>query len=132
MSLSAFFPLVLLLSTLVQAHIQLSYPLPLRSPLDDTVPWDVKDYSYTNPLLGKGGPYPCKGYIGSPEFRPRDDLRAGQTVHVTTAGTATHNGGCELFLLTLERPRVTAKTQSAASSLPSERDSLSTPARFPS
>lgn len=41
------------------AHLQLSYPYALHSPLDPQTPEENKDYSITSPLLTDGS-YPCK------------------------------------------------------------------------
>lgn len=44
------------------AHMEMSWPYPIRSQLDPAVAIADKDYSYTSPLLADGSNFPCKGY----------------------------------------------------------------------
>lgn len=89
------------LRAIVKAHIQMASPLPFRSPLPGAqTPEEAKDYNNLSPLLSDG-PFPCKGFIGGPEYRARDQWTAGQTVTVTTQGSAVHDGGCRSLQLHL-------------------------------
>ncbi|ADV23556.1 hypothetical protein I315_02683 [Cryptococcus gattii Ru294] len=82
------------------AHLQLSYPYALHSPLDPQTPEENKDYSITSPLL-TDGTYPCKGFINNPasDMYSRATWDAGSTINYTLVGTATHGGGsCQLSM----------------------------------
>ncbi|KAI2956396.1 CAZyme family AA11 [Aspergillus niger] len=82
--------------TYTAAHIQMSDPLPIRSPLNTNS--SIKDYSYTSPLSATGSDFPCKGYAGDP-FDSVAEYTAGQEYAITLAGTATHGGGsCQISL----------------------------------
>lgn len=82
--------------TYTAAHIQMSDPLPIRSPLNTNS--SIKDYSYTSPLSATGSDYPCKGYARDP-FDSVAEYTAGQEYAITLAGTATHGGGsCQVSL----------------------------------
>ena len=50
------------LPILTNAHMEMSWPYPIRSQLDPAVAEAHKDYSYTSPLLQDGSNFPCKGY----------------------------------------------------------------------
>ncbi|GLA67617.1 hypothetical protein AtubIFM54640_011300 [Aspergillus tubingensis] len=82
--------------TYTAAHIQMSDPLPIRSPLNTNS--SIKDYSYASPLSATGSDFPCKGYAGDP-FDSVAEYTAGQEYAITLAGTATHGGGsCQISL----------------------------------
>jgi hypothetical protein len=87
------------------AHMQMSWPYPLHSTFNPKTPESAKDYSMTSPLL-TDGIYPCKGFINSPSGSPYMDSvvtwKAGQTVNVTLAGTATHKGGSCQFSMSYD------------------------------
>jgi len=54
---------VLPLAVPAAAHMQMSYPAPLKSTFNPHA-IEPKDYSMTSPLAGQGpGGYPCKGYL---------------------------------------------------------------------
>ncbi|CAK42338.1 CAZyme family AA11 [Aspergillus niger] len=82
----------------VTAHIQMSNPYPIRSPLDPNGDESKKDYSYTNPLDSDGSDYPCKGYANDP-FRSVASYSPGGTYELDLQGSATHDGGsCQISL----------------------------------
>ena len=81
----------------VSAHMQMSNPLPIRSPLNSD-PASVKDYSYTNPLSSTGSDFPCKGYADD-AFRSMAEYNAGQQYTMDISGGAMHAGGsCQISL----------------------------------
>ncbi|EXJ94373.1 hypothetical protein A1O1_02767 [Capronia coronata CBS 617.96] len=85
----------------IHAHMQLSWPYPLRSPLDPDVPYYEKDYSMTSPLLPDGSDYSCKHY--TKDYADTNVTKAtyvaGGTYDMWLNGTATHDGGsCQLSL----------------------------------
>ncbi|KIW12855.1 hypothetical protein PV08_08042 [Exophiala spinifera] len=91
------------LPLLTNAHMQMSWPYPLRSPLDPDVPYYDKDYSMTSPLLADGSDFSCKHYQFSDTYDQANVIKAtyyaGNTYNMSIAGTAVHNGGsCQLSL----------------------------------
>ncbi|CAG7929276.1 unnamed protein product [Penicillium olsonii] len=86
-----------LLASTVSAHMQLSTPYPIRSPLNKDAKGQ-KDYSYTNPLSSSGSDYPCKGYAKD-DFEAVATWAPGSKQHMELEGSATHDGGsCQLAL----------------------------------
>lgn len=88
--------LLLLLSPLLNAHMQLADPYPLRSPLNPSVRNPPMDY--TSSLLPSGADFPCKGYASDP-FDPVATYQVGKeyTIHLT--GGEPHGGGsCQISL----------------------------------
>ncbi|KAE8142430.1 hypothetical protein BDV38DRAFT_124856 [Aspergillus pseudotamarii] len=86
-----------LLATSVSAHMQMSKPYPIRSPLNKDADGE-KDYSYTNPLSTSGSDYPCKGYANDP-FNSVATYSPGQEYEIELQGSATHGGGsCQIGL----------------------------------
>lgn len=86
-----------LLASTVSAHMQLSKPYPIRSPLNKEGKGE-KDYSYTNPLSTSGSDYPCKGYAKD-DFEAVDTWAPGSSQEMTLEGSAVHDGGsCQLAL----------------------------------
>jgi hypothetical protein len=86
-----------LLATTVSAHMQLSKPYPIRSPLNKDAKGQ-KDYSYTNPLSSSGSDYPCKGYAKD-DFDAVATWQPGSSQEMELEGSATHDGGsCQLAL----------------------------------
>ncbi|KAK5210810.1 hypothetical protein LTR47_001531 [Exophiala xenobiotica] len=86
-----------------QAHMQMSWPYPLKSPLDPDVPYYDKDYSMTSPLLADGSDFSCKHYQYTDTYDNADVIKAtyyaGNTYNMTITGAAPHNGGsCQLSL----------------------------------
>ncbi|CAI7634370.1 unnamed protein product [Penicillium glandicola] len=75
-----------LLATTVSAHMQLSKPYPIRSPLN-TAASGEKDYSYTNPLSTSGSDYPCKGYAND-KFEAVATWQPGSSQEMTLEGSA--------------------------------------------
>lgn len=106
----------LLATGFTAAHMQMSWPYPLRSEFDPENSWDEIDYSMTNPLHQdgmsftlpssreallitiSGSDFPCKGYQNDP-WRATAEYDAGAHYNMTLAGSATHGGGsCQLSL----------------------------------
>ena len=86
-----------LLATTATAHMQMSKPYPIRSPLNKEAK-GKKDYSYTNPLEASGKDYPCKGYAKD-DFESQADYSPGQSYEMELEGSATHDGGsCQIAL----------------------------------
>ncbi|KAJ5469106.1 hypothetical protein N7475_006858 [Penicillium sp. IBT 31633x] len=86
-----------LLASTVSAHMQLSKPYPIRSPLNKEGKGE-KDYSYTNPLSSSGSDYPCKGYAKD-DFQAVATWQPGSSQEMQLEGSATHDGGsCQLAL----------------------------------
>lgn len=86
-----------LLASTATAHMQMSQPYPIRSPLNKDSN-ETKDYSYTNPLNPSGSDYPCKGYANDP-FQSQATYQQGQQYEMKLEGSATHDGGsCQLAL----------------------------------
>ncbi|KAJ5940429.1 hypothetical protein N7516_000597 [Penicillium verrucosum] len=86
-----------LLASTVSAHMQLSNPYPIRSPLNKDAKGQ-KDYSYTNPLSTSGSDYPCKGYADD-DFEAVDTWAPGSSQEMSLEGSAVHDGGsCQLAL----------------------------------
>jgi len=83
-----------------QAHMQMSWPYPFRSPLDPAVPESEKDYSMTSPLLPDGSDFSCKHYQNDTDgYVTKASYTAGNTYNITLAGSATHMGGsCQISL----------------------------------
>lgn len=86
-----------LLATSASAHMQMSKPYPIRSPLNKDSDAQ-KDYSYTNPLQSSGSDYPCKGYAKD-KFDSQATYSQGQEYEMALEGSATHDGGsCQIAL----------------------------------
>ncbi|KAH1354797.1 hypothetical protein KXW28_004200 [Aspergillus fumigatus] len=89
----------LLTASLAAAHMEMSWPYPLRSRFDTQVPEEDIDYSMTSPLNSDGSNFPCKGYQTNTPWRATAQYTAGQTYNMTITGSATHGGGsCQLSL----------------------------------
>lgn len=85
------------LASSAAAHMQLSQPYPIRSPLNKDQK-GKKDYSYTNPLSTSGSDFPCKGYAND-DFQATADYKPGSNYEIKLAGSATHKGGsCQISL----------------------------------
>ncbi|RAL15576.1 uncharacterized protein BO97DRAFT_216441 [Aspergillus homomorphus CBS 101889] len=86
-----------LLASSVSAHVQMSNPFPIRSPLNPDASGN-KDYSYTNPLSSDGHDFPCKGYANDP-FQSVANYSPGGSYSLELQGSATHGGGsCQISL----------------------------------
>ncbi|KAJ5894817.1 hypothetical protein N7495_006508 [Penicillium taxi] len=86
-----------LLASTASAHMQMSKPYPIRSPLN-TASSEQKDYSYNNPLSTSGSDYPCKGYAHD-TFVSQATYQPGSQYTMELSGSATHSGGsCQLAL----------------------------------
>ncbi|OOQ88580.1 hypothetical protein PEBR_12744 [Penicillium brasilianum] len=90
-----------LLATGASAHMQMSKPYPIRSPLNKDSN-EQKDYSYNNPLNPSGADYPCKGYAND-AFQSQASYSPGQTYELELDGSATHSGGSCQLALTYDR-----------------------------
>ncbi|KAK4148505.1 hypothetical protein C8A00DRAFT_47647 [Chaetomidium leptoderma] len=90
-----------LLGTTATAHMQMTYPPPLKSKNNPNAGADV-DYSMTSPLKADGSDFPCKGYLsllGTPAGKPVAAWSAGGTYNFSIAGGAAHGGGsCQAAL----------------------------------
>ncbi|ODM20175.1 hypothetical protein SI65_05163 [Aspergillus cristatus] len=86
-----------ILASSASAHMQMSEPFPIRSPLNKDNN-GKKDYSYTNPLSTDGSDFPCKGYANDP-FNATANYNPGGSYPLKLAGSATHDGGsCQISL----------------------------------
>lgn len=96
-NMKSFAILCFLLASCVSAHMEMSQPYPIRSPLNKNSN-GPKDYSYTSPLSPSGSDFPCKGYANDP-FQSVADYTAGQQYQMTISGGASHGGGsCQISL----------------------------------
>ncbi|KAF2497559.1 hypothetical protein BU16DRAFT_456589, partial [Lophium mytilinum] len=85
--------------SIASAHMQMSWPYPLRSPLDPLNPPEMKDYNMISPLDPSGDDYACKGYQYNTPWRPTASYNPGETYNITIVGGATHGGGsCQISL----------------------------------
>ena len=92
------FALCAFLAATVSAHMQMSSPYPIRSPLNPNGDESKKDYSYTSPLDASGSNFPCKGYQ-TDAFVSVATYTAGSEYGMSLSGSATHGGGsCQLSL----------------------------------
>ncbi len=94
-------PICLFLGWLLSgwAHMEMSYPYPLRSRLDPLTPGDLRDYDNIAPLRPDGSDFPCKNYHGSAPWRPVATYVAGGSYTMSVTGGARHHGGsCQLSL----------------------------------
>ncbi|KAI9754684.1 MAG: hypothetical protein M4579_004589 [Chaenotheca gracillima] len=87
------------LLTVVNAHVEMTWPYPIRSKYDPETPSNLIDYSMTSPLLADGSNYPCKGYNKDEPTHTVITYDAGSTYNISLTGSATHGGGsCQLSL----------------------------------
>ncbi|EAQ86265.1 hypothetical protein CHGG_07518 [Chaetomium globosum CBS 148.51] len=78
------------------AHMQMSYPPPLKSQSNPNTGPSGADYSMTSPLKADGSDFPCKGYLPllhTPQGRAVASWTPGQTYNFTITGGAAHGGG---------------------------------------
>jgi hypothetical protein len=84
------------------AHMEMSYPPPLRSKFNTNVASGAIDYNMVAPLSGDGSNFPCKGYLsdlGTPAGKSVDTWAAGSSHNFTIVGGASHGGGsCQASL----------------------------------
>ncbi|OAL34813.1 hypothetical protein AYO20_06008 [Fonsecaea nubica] len=80
--------------------MQMSWPYPLRSPLDPDISPDEKDYNMISPLFADGSNFPCKNYQNTPDsYVTKATYLAGGTYDMWLNGTVPHDGGsCQLSL----------------------------------
>ncbi|KAI7973938.1 hypothetical protein EIK77_001349 [Talaromyces pinophilus] len=92
------FAICALLAATVSAHMQMSNPYPIRSPLNPNGDEGKKDYSYTSPLDKSGSNFPCKGYQND-AFVSVATYTPGSQYDLSLSGSATHGGGsCQISL----------------------------------
>ncbi len=91
-----------LLGTPTTAHMQLTYPPPLRSKSNPNTPTANIDYSMTSPLKTDGSDFPCKGYLSllnTPQGQAVASWSASGRYNFTVSGGAAHGGGsCQAAL----------------------------------
>ncbi|KAI9747902.1 MAG: hypothetical protein M1835_001942, partial [Candelina submexicana] len=92
-------PPIFLFLTQGTAHMQLSWPLPLRSKFDSQTPSALIDYNMVAPLLADGSDYPCKNYQRDTPLHSVITYTTGSSYNMSVAGGATHDGGsCQISL----------------------------------
>ncbi len=89
-------------SQLASAHMEISFPPPLRSRFNTLADPATIDYTNTAPLAASGANYPCKGYqvdIGTASGASVATFNAGGSYEFTVVGGAPHGGGsCQVSL----------------------------------
>ena len=89
-------------SQLASAHMEISFPPPLRSRFNTLADPATIDYTNTAPLDATGANYPCKGYqvdIGTASGASVATFNAGGAYNFTVVGGAPHGGGsCQVSL----------------------------------
>ncbi|KAJ6183833.1 hypothetical protein N7519_005134 [Penicillium mononematosum] len=108
-----------LLATTVSAHIQMSKPYPIRSPLNKDAKGQ-KDYSYTNPLSTSGSDYPCKGYADD-DFEAVATWQPGSSQEIQLEGSAVHGGGSCQLALTYDKGKTFKVIQSMEGDCPIDK-----------
>ncbi|KAG0634079.1 hypothetical protein HOY80DRAFT_895516 [Tuber brumale] len=89
-----FFSLVCLTAVLVNGHMTMTEPKPLRDPKNPNT--KNGDHDYSAPLSKDGSNFPCKGYhkaMGTPEGTPVASWAAGSKQSFVIGGGAAHGGG---------------------------------------
>lgn len=120
-----------LLASTVTAHMQMSQPYPIRSPLNPNATGQV-DYSYTNPLDPSGSDFPCKGYAND-KFVSQATYQPGQQYEMKLEGSATHEGGSCQLSLTYDRGKTFKVIESMLGSCPIPKNySFTVPSDAPS
>ncbi|KAJ6104755.1 Extracellular protein [Penicillium sp. IBT 18751x] len=109
-----------LLATSASAHMQMSKPYPIRSPLNPNSDAQ-KDYSYTNPLQSSGSDYPCKGYAND-KFDSQATYAQGQQYEMELEGSATHGGGSCQISLTYDRGKTFKVIESMLGNCPIDKN----------
>lgn len=109
-----------LLASTASAHMQMSQPYPIRSPLNKDSD-EQKDYSYTNPLDPSGKDFPCKGYADD-KFVSQATYQPGQQYEMKLEGSATHDGGSCQISLTYDRGKTFKVIESMLGSCPIDKD----------
>jgi hypothetical protein len=91
---------VISLVSLVQAHMEMVWPPPIRSRFNKFT--TSADYDMTSPLSASGSNFPCKGYHTLYDTKQGQSVvtwQPGQTYNWTLTGSATHSGGsCQVSL----------------------------------
>lgn len=108
-----------LLATGATAHMQMSKPYPIRSPLNKDAKGQ-KDYSYTNPLQSSGSDFPCKGYAND-DFDSQATYQPGQDYEMELEGSATHSGGSCQISLTYDRGKTFKVIESMLGNCPIDK-----------
>jgi hypothetical protein len=89
-----------LLASTAMAHMEMKWPIPLRSRFNSELFAAQIDYNNISPLAANGSQFPCKGYLsGNGNTTSMADLVAGTEQLLELSGTAFHGGGsCQLSL----------------------------------
>ena len=127
-------PILLTGGRFAAAHMEISYPAPLRSKYN---PYAVNNIDYTNtaPLDTNGANYPCKGYqsdLSTPAGRPTATFVPGGSYNFTVVGGAPHGGGSCQVSLSYDKGKTFTVIQSIEGSCPlSSNYSFSIPSDAP-
>lgn len=82
---------------LISAHMEMSWPYPIKSKFDPVNTGANVDYNMISPLSSSD--YPCKGYQNQPQTRSVASYVAGEKYNMSITGGASHRGGsCQLSL----------------------------------
>ena len=103
MKTTSFFSAVLgLMAVAIDAHMEMSYPPPLRSKFNKNLGGQQPVYGMNSPLDKTGKDFPCKGFLGDIKTtQPVVTWTPGQTYQLSIFGTASHGGGsCQVSLST--------------------------------
>jgi hypothetical protein len=112
------------LGTTTTAHMQMSYPPPLKSKSNPHTN-DI-DYSMTSPLSTDGSNFPCKGYLSllnTPQGESVASWSAGETYNFTIVGGANHNGGSCQAALSVDRGQTFRVVRSYEGGCPGQGES---------
>ncbi|RDA84038.1 hypothetical protein CP532_6505 [Ophiocordyceps camponoti-leonardi (nom. inval.)] len=90
------------LVSLSKAHMEMTFPAPLRSGYNPYT--EDRDWDMISPLQENGQDFPCKGslnLVGTAQGTAVAEWTAGQQYNVTIKGNAPHSGGsCQVSLST--------------------------------
>jgi hypothetical protein len=81
--------------------MEMSWPYPIRSQFDQSIPGGLRDYNLKSPLDANGDQYPCRGYQNDRPIQTKATYVPGGTYNMTIAGTATHGGGSKFKSFTI-------------------------------
>jgi hypothetical protein len=109
-------------SSLASAHMEVSYPPPLKSKFNPFAKAaDKVDNDMTSPLSASGANYPCKGYhslLGTPEGASVATFAPGGKYNLTVTGNAYHLGGSCQASLSYDKGKTFTVIQSWVGSCP--------------
>ena len=112
-------PLLVTGGRLAAAHMEISYPAPLRSKYNPYA--NNIDYDNIAPLDTNGANYPCKGYqsdLGTPAGKPTATFAPGGSYNFTVVGGAPHSGGSCQVSLSYDKGKTFTVIQSVEGSCP--------------